>query len=508
MLRSNCLKAKQIRSILPICHSCILCLALLTPFTLYPSTDLFHGFRILQTLLMGQYVLLSPNGNKKLQALLQGTLLHRMFRFSSSEHLVSLIQSFHTEQAVYLRFSHVANFQPKFYIGSTSSTILDREHTRFRKFIQVQQNKFVLAEVALRFWNRFDNFWMWSIFPLFTDNPNFWALEQALIQLWQPRLNTPFIYQFFNCRKGLIVQRPFSSTRQFGTFSLWRKLRWASTPQRVRATFYSKRFFDRTLLWEVIQHLGSNSLKRFQMEKRIRSHEFGLHGCYFVRKLASNLGEPQRSYALNAIDRAIKFWKGKRVPRCLPLLAPWLLSPTWTSDLRKLLKQHIAQMRPYTVTFQSPSSAVVFTKNPSVMDSLCNHKDYATRWADGEPPSCICSILHPHHSTPTPSSTSTHLHLDGDSLTLHSPSLTSIATGSLQPFSPGTRGMPFHPYPLASWKSFGPRHGLNISNSFKITSPTETLPASPNFSLGPFSTMKTSALLLCESPARASTSSA
>ena len=173
-------------------------------------------------------------------------------------------------------------------------------------------------------------------------------------QLWQPRLNTPFIYQFFNCKKGIIVQRPFSSTRQFGTFSLWRKLRWASTPQRIRATFHSKRFYDRTTLWEVIQHLGSNSLKRFQMEKRIRSHEFGLHGCYFIRKLASNLGEPQRSYALNAIDRAIKFWKGKRVPRCLPLRAPWILSPTWSSDLRKLLRQHIAQMRPYTVTSLHP----------------------------------------------------------------------------------------------------------------------------------------------------------
>ena len=150
---------------------------------------------------MGQYVLLSPHGNRKLKALLQGTFLHRMFLFSSGDDLVSLVRSFDVEQAVYLRFSHLPNFQPKFYIGSTSSTILDREHTRFRKFIQVQQNKFVLAEVALRFWNLFDNFWMWSIFPLFTGNPNFWALEQALIQLWQPRLNTPFIYQFFNCWK-------------------------------------------------------------------------------------------------------------------------------------------------------------------------------------------------------------------------------------------------------------------------------------------------------------------
>ena len=122
------------------------------------------------------------------------------------------------------------------------------------------------------------------------------------------------------------------------------------------------------------------------MEKRIRSNEFGLQGCYFIRKLASNLGEPQQSYALNAIDRAISFWKGKRVPRPLPLRAPWLLSPTWTKDLRKLMTNHIAMMKPHLTTLQQPSTAVVFTKNPSVMDSLCNHTEFATRWADGEEP--------------------------------------------------------------------------------------------------------------------------
>ena len=130
-------------------------------------------------------------------------------------------------------FSHIANFQPKFYVGSTSSFVLDREHSRYRKFLQVQQHKFVLAEVALRFWCRFDNFWMWSVFPIYTNKSNFWALEQALIQLWQPRLNTPFIYQFFNCRKGLIARTKFSASRQFGAFSLWRKLRWRSTPHHV-----------------------------------------------------------------------------------------------------------------------------------------------------------------------------------------------------------------------------------------------------------------------------------
>ena len=129
--------------------------------------------------------------------------MQRIFFCTSWDDLHVALQCFKHPRAVYLRFSHIANFQPKFYVGSTSSFVLDREHSRYQKFLQVQQNKFVLAEVALRFWCRFDNFWMWSVFPIYTNKSNFWALEQALIQLWQPRLNTPFIYQFFNCRKGL-----------------------------------------------------------------------------------------------------------------------------------------------------------------------------------------------------------------------------------------------------------------------------------------------------------------
>ena len=112
-----------------------------------------------------------------------------------------------------------------------------------------------------------------------------WIL--TVIQLWQPRLNTPFIYQFFNCRKGLIQRTKFSGSRQFGTFSLWCKLRWKSTPAHVRRGLQHPLFGRRVQLWEVIQDLGSNSVKRFHMEKRIRSNEFGQQGCYFIRRLAS-----------------------------------------------------------------------------------------------------------------------------------------------------------------------------------------------------------------------------
>jgi hypothetical protein len=39
---------------LAVAHACILSLALLTPFTLSPSVDVFFAFRMVQTALMGQ----------------------------------------------------------------------------------------------------------------------------------------------------------------------------------------------------------------------------------------------------------------------------------------------------------------------------------------------------------------------------------------------------------------------------------------------------------------------
>ena len=269
-----------------------------------------------------------------------------------------------------------------------------------------------------------------SDFPIYTKKSNFWALEQALIQLWQPQLNTPFIYQFFNCRKGLIPRIKFSSSRQFGIFSLWRKLRWRSTPTQVRRALHSPIFGRRVQLWEIIQDLGSNSIKRFHMEKRLRSNEMGQQGCYFIRRLANNLGELQRSYAINAIDRALKFWKAKRVRKPVPLRAPWLLATNWTRNLRQLLTTHVHMTKQYNTTLQTPSTGIVFTKFPSVMDSLCNHKEAANRWAEGETPICACPALRQHSLSPHQADQ--HLVIDGDALRFADAPFTSIATGSLQ----------------------------------------------------------------------------
>ena len=144
-------------------------------------------------------------------------------------------------------------------------------------------------------------------------------------------------------------------------------------------------------------------------------------------------GEPQRSYCLQAIDRAIKFWKGPAVRRRIPLRAPWLLDPEWRKRLRHLLVDHIHTMTPYNITLQTPSTSIVFTKYPSVMDSLCNHKDIATQWADQQTPTCICPKLTLTAFLGDRINPYDHVVLEGETMQNPSdnPAFHSIASGSL-----------------------------------------------------------------------------
>ena len=110
---------------------------------------------------------------------------------------------FFNPAAVYIRFTHIQNMQTKFYVGSASHGVLDREHSRFRKYLQLTNDRLVQAELSFRFWRDHDNLFVWSPIPLYTGRNDFRALELVLIQEWQPRLNFPFICQFYHPKKGL-----------------------------------------------------------------------------------------------------------------------------------------------------------------------------------------------------------------------------------------------------------------------------------------------------------------
>ena len=97
-----------------------------------------------------------------------------------------------------------------------------------------QNDRLVQAELSLRYWQDHNNLFIWCPIPLFTGRNDFRAMELALIQEWQPKLNFPFICQFYHPRKGLLKKPQMNMNAQFGLATLWRRARHRFTPKIVK----------------------------------------------------------------------------------------------------------------------------------------------------------------------------------------------------------------------------------------------------------------------------------
>ena len=409
----------------------ILIIYILTPFTMTHSIHLFQGFRIIQTRMMVLTILHGLRPNPKLKSILEGCadLQHLWGTTLHSHNLFS--RQFFQPQSVYIRFTHIQNMQPKFYLGSAMHHTLDREYSRSRKYFQLTHERLVQAELALRYWHEHDNLYIWAPIPIYTDRVDYRSLEVALIQEWQPRLNYPFICQFYHPKKGLLKKPLLNTNAQFGLATLWRRAKHQFTPQLVRQVLTSSRFQNRLELWTIVHALGSNTKARFEQTKMLRSNDGGLLLCYALRRLANNTQEPFRTLSLTAIDASIKWWHGKPAPRASALRAPWSLSPNLQSQLKKFLRQWHIQMLDHQVPCHTPSFKTVFIKHAAVLDILCNHKQAIEDWSTSNPAICCCKSWSGYkHAALNPSDP--HWVLSGSLLhSLLPPELAVIAEGSL-----------------------------------------------------------------------------
>ena len=120
----------------------ILIIYLLTPFTMTHSIHLFQGFRIIQTRMMVLALLHGLRPNPKLKSILEGCadLTHL---WGTTLHSHNLFSRSFQPQSVYIRFTHITNLQPKFYVGSAMHSTLDREYSRSRKYFQLTNERLV-----------------------------------------------------------------------------------------------------------------------------------------------------------------------------------------------------------------------------------------------------------------------------------------------------------------------------------------------------------------------------
>ena len=500
----------------------ILIIYLLAPFTMTHSIHLFQGFRIIQTRMMVLAVIHGLRPNQKLKSILEGCtdLTHLWGSTLHAHNLFS--RPFFQSQSVYLRFTHIMNMQPKFYICSAMHHTLDREYSRSRKYLQLTNERLVQAELALRYWWEHDNLYIWAPIPIYTERADYRSLEMAIIQEWQPRLNFPFICQFFHPRKGILKKPALNTNAQFGLATLWRRAKHKFTPKLVRQILKSERFQNRLELWTIIHALGSNTKARFEQTKMLQSNDGGLTLCYALRRLANNIQEPFRTLSLNAIDASIKWWNGKPAPRATALRAPWSLTPNLQQHLKQFLRKWHLQVLAYQVPCHTPSFKMVFIKHAAVLDQLCNHKQAIIDWSTSQPATYCCKNWEPFKDAALNPSDS-HWVLAGSLLhSLVSKELAVIAEGSLlNKVFPSKKE--YHNQLKLGLQSWTKRKRPTVHAQFRDLRPlpppldrafqTCHVPHNQIFhqpffnkpSKGQSSTVKTNNLPPCESTARAST---
>ena len=114
------------------------------------------------------------------------------------------------------------------------------------------------------------NLYIWAPIPIYTERADYRSLEMAIIQEWQPRLNYPFICQFFHPKKVILKKPALNTNTQFGLATLWHRAKHRFTPAVVRQILTSERFQNRLELWTIIHALGSNTIARFEQTKMLR----------------------------------------------------------------------------------------------------------------------------------------------------------------------------------------------------------------------------------------------
>ena len=335
-----------------------------------------------------------PSSQSKAETNLEGcTDLTHLWGSTLTSHNLFSKPSFQS-QSVYLRFTHIMNMQPKFYIGSAMHHTLDREYSRSRKFFQLNSERLVQADLALRYWKEHDNLYIWAPIPIRAD---YRCFELALIQEWQPRLNYPFICQFFHPRKGILKKPALNTNAQFGLATLWRR-------RGVALNTSSLRRSSRTFLHQKDSNIDWNSGQLSTLWGQTPKHAANRPRCfgptmadlhcaivlYALRRLANNIQEPYRTLSLQAIDASIHWWKGKPAPRASALCAPWSLTPNLQRHLKQFLRKWHLQVLAYQVACHNPSFKMVFKKHSAVLDQLCNHKQAIIGWSLDNETKCCC----------------------------------------------------------------------------------------------------------------------
>ena len=245
------------------------------------------------------------------------------------------------------------------------------------KRLQAQPN--IQAELAIRYWLDKGNFQRFTLIKLAHCNSykEAWALEHRLIQLWQPRLNFPFISRFL-ARKALGFQ-PNMATRRSTQFRFGRRL-WAKLRRRLFGTRVPTTIMiDRTQAWEHIFDLSSATRASFEAAKILRSSRVTDAEVHALLKLTHALEQPAKGRVLGIFRSICEFrnmsWPASARSLCVPFLA----QEDFAAQLQQWLRTTILNFKDILILFHLPSHKVRKGAHHLVCNQLFNFRQWGKK---------------------------------------------------------------------------------------------------------------------------------
>ena len=291
------------------------------------------------------------------------------------------------QQVVYIRVTPTASCKYcRCYIGSTGLSLMERESSRRRKFIQYSRGRLAYFEPALKVWYKERSFYSTISLVLFAndDDHDRLAREAALIRTFRPELNHPWVTQVL--RRFHLHERTFTlPASNTGQRFIKRTLRFMQNHQRLDI----QSFRADCAIFLSLYRLGSNSLHKFRESRILRSHLTSLPQLYLRQRLVQQLDEPWRTRASQQLRLILRFRGGDVPPTNIPLRLP-PLAHDLTSAVRNQIRRIICSARVNFPPLHLPSTSFIEVKAMPWARTVFNFRSFLQTWKPRRPAKCIC----------------------------------------------------------------------------------------------------------------------
>ena len=322
--------------------------------------------------------------------------------FSKLRHLFHACQvpsdyswEWHTQESVvYARTTHIGfRSAAQLYAGSTGQTIHRRELARRRKLIQLSRDRIAYYEPALKIWHHQGNFYQGVCIVLqqTSDTERRLALESSLIRNYQPILNAPWVGQLLSRLRlhepKFVLPAPTAGIRF---------VRRAHRHARYRHGGFALSSENLTSSSEIcasLYRLGSNTKKKFEEAKLLRSRDTPLTALYLRARFLKFVDEPWQTRARKYLQNVLRYRKGDLPPRNTSLI----LLPTahdLRTEVRLLIRSIIRVERCNFPPLHLPSDKLILKKGQPLTQLVFNYRSFMKNWSRNASVKCTCIGFH------------------------------------------------------------------------------------------------------------------